>query len=67
VTGNGDCYMTGTFYAAKAQLSVTGNGSNDVIGSQYITNTLSVTGNGSFNVIWNPQLVAQPPLVSLVE
>jgi hypothetical protein len=41
VSGNGGSTYTGTFYVAGGTLNVTGNGTNDVIGSQYISRTLS--------------------------
>jgi hypothetical protein len=41
----------------NALLKVTGNGTQDTIGSQYISNTLQLGGNGSFNVDWNPNVV----------
>jgi hypothetical protein len=69
VTGNGTAplYMTGTFYAPKAELKVTGNGTEDTIGSQYISDTLTLGGNGSFNVDWDPTLVPGIRQVWLVE
>ena len=56
VTGAGTAPLsiTGTFYAAGALLKVTGNGTQDTIGSQYISDTLTLGGNGTFNVDWNP-------------
>lgn len=45
--------MTGTFYAAKALLSVTGNGTNQVLGAQYISWDLNLQGNGTYSVNWN--------------
>jgi len=69
VTGNGTApmYLTGTFYVPKAELNVTGNGTQDTIGSQYISNTLKLGGNGSFNVDWDPSLVPGIREVLLVE
>jgi len=69
VTGNGTAplYMTGTFYAPSAQLKVTGNGTQDTIGSQYISNTLILGGNGTFKVDWNPAVVPGVRQVWLVE
>ena len=45
--------ISGTFYAAGATLNVTGNGTQQTIGSQYISNTLVLGGNGSYAVNWN--------------
>ena len=59
--------ISGTFYAASAELKVTGNGTQDTIGSQYISNTLKLGGNGSFNVDWNPNVVPGIRQVWLVE
>jgi hypothetical protein len=66
-TGTAPLYMTGTFYAPKAELKVTGNGTEDTIGSQYISDTLTLGGNGSFNVDWDPTLVPGIRQVWLVE
>src|SRR5262249_37070616 len=49
--------ISGTFYASAAQLKVTGNGTQDTIGSQYISDTLTLGGNGTFNVNWDPNVV----------
>jgi hypothetical protein len=57
VTGNGNMNLSGTFYVPGALLKVTGNGANDVIGSQYISNTLKLGGNGNFTVDWNPDVI----------
>jgi len=67
VDGNGGNVMTGTFYAPNGLLNVTGNGSNDVIGSQYISKDLKVSGNGSFKVNWKPDQVAKTRILTLVE
>jgi hypothetical protein len=69
VTGSGvaPLLMTGTFYAPKAELKVTGNGVEDTIGSQYISNTLILGGNGTFKVDWKPALVPGIRQVWLVE
>jgi len=69
VTGNGTAplFITGTFYVPKAELDVTGNGTQDTIGSQYISDTLKLGGNGAFNVDWSPTLVPGIRCVWLVE
>ncbi len=67
VTGNGSMSMTGTFYAASANLTVAGNGGNNVIGSQYITDTIKTSGNGSFYVDWQANQSAPERLLGLVE
>jgi hypothetical protein len=69
VSGNGTAplFITGTFYVPKAELDVTGNGTQDTIGSQYISDTLKLGGNGTFNVDWSPTLVPGIRCVWLVE
>jgi hypothetical protein len=59
--------MTGTFYAAAANVTITGQGGyNNPIGSQWIAWQLAVTGSGSFTVNYNGQ--ATPVrLIQLVE
>ena len=59
VSGNGTAplQISGTFYVPGGLLSVTGNGTQDTIGSQYISDTLTLGGNGSFNVSWDPNLI----------
>jgi hypothetical protein len=69
VTGSGSSamYMTGSFYVPQGELKVTGNGTQDTLGSQYISDTLVISGNGSFNVHWDPKLVPAVREVWLVE
>src|SRR5262249_35901395 len=67
VSGHGTSTMTGTFYAAGGTLNVTGNGSNDVIGSQYISYNLVSGGNGSYRVAWNADQAGQTRIINLVE
>jgi hypothetical protein len=52
LAGNGGMSLSGAFYSAGATLQVTGNGTVDVIGAQYISNQLILSGNGNFNVNW---------------
>jgi hypothetical protein len=69
ITGQGGTQMTGTFYAAGAPIKITGSNSTngDVIGSQYISDTLQVGGNGSFSVNWDPKQVAPVRQLAIVE
>ena len=67
VSGNGSTSMYGTFYVAGGPLKVTGNGTGDVLGSQYISYDLITGGNGSFSISWNVNQVARTRLVGLVE
>jgi hypothetical protein len=50
ITGNGSMNLTGTIYAAGANINLTANGSANVIGSRIIADSMTVTGNGSVNV-----------------
>jgi hypothetical protein len=56
VTGNGSLNISGSIYAAAAEVDVTGNGGTTVAGSQIISNNLVVTGNGSVDVSYNANL-----------
>jgi hypothetical protein len=56
ITGQGNLNMTGTFYAAAANVTITGQGNyTNPIGSQWIAYQLAVTGSGSFTVNYNGQ------------
>ena len=59
--------MSGTFYAAHGTLNVTGNGTIDVLGSQYISYDMKVNGGGAFNIDWNVNQVARVRILRLVE
>jgi hypothetical protein len=50
LTGNGNLSITGTIYTPAAALTMTGNGTSDVFGSQVIANSLTLKGNGTVNV-----------------
>jgi hypothetical protein len=67
ITAQGNMNMSGTFYAASAKVSITGQGGYaNAIGSQWIAWEMSVTGQGSFNVSYDGQ--ATPVrLIQLVE
>jgi hypothetical protein len=67
ISGNGNMTITGTFYAPKAPVTITGNGSSNAIGSQYIAYDLSLNGNGSINVSWSQNTTARARWVQLVE
>jgi hypothetical protein len=66
-TGAAPLLLTGTFYVPQGELKVTGNGIQDTIGSQYISDTLVLGGNGTFRVDWQPTLVPGIREVLLVE
>ena len=67
ITAQGNMSMSGTFYAAAAKVSITGQGGyNNTIGSQWIAWQMAVTGSGSFSVDYNGK--ATPVrLIQLVE
>ena len=67
VAGNGGTAMSGTFYVAGGTLNVTGNGTNNVMGAQYISNLLTLGGNGTVNVVWNADQVPRQRILRLVE
>lgn len=50
VTGNGATTILGTIYAPASVLTLSGNGSQNVIGSFDIVNTATVSGNGSLQI-----------------
>lgn len=59
--------ISGTFYAASAALSVTGNGTQQTIGSQFISYDLVLGGNGSYSCSWDAKLTAGTREILLVE
>ena len=66
VSGGGSFSLIGTFYAANANLKVTGNG-DAVIGSQYISRTLSLGGGGNTLINYSDEGTARLREVILVE
>jgi hypothetical protein len=66
ISGNGSFSLTGTFYAANAQMSVTGNGTA-VIGSQYISRTFTISGGGNVLIDYTPKGTARIRDIRLVE
>jgi Flp pilus assembly protein TadG len=69
IQGSADTIMsiTGTFYVAGGLLSVTGNGDQQTIGSQYISYDLKLGGNGTYFCSWNPNLDPGKRELRLVE
>ena len=67
VSGSGGSSMSGLFYAAAANLKVTGNGGADVLGSQYISYNLTLSGNGGYGVNWSPNTTPGKRALYLVE
>lgn len=66
-SSSGTFTITGAFYTANGMLSVTGNGVQQTLGSQYISSTLQLGGNGSFNCTWTPDLTPGKRELFLVE
>jgi hypothetical protein len=54
ITGQGDMSLTGTVYAAAAEIDVGGFGEANIVGSQIIANNMKVTGSGAVTVNYNP-------------
>ncbi len=50
ITGNGTMNISGTIYAAKAPITVTGNAGTTTVGSLIVGLSLKVAGNGAVNV-----------------
>jgi hypothetical protein len=69
ITGQGSMNISGTFYVAGGPIQITGSSATslDVIGSQYISDTLQSGGNGSYQVNWDPQKTARLRELCLVE
>ncbi len=69
IAGQGSTNVTGTFYVPNAPLSITGSNSTgaDIIGSQYISDTLQSGGNGKYNVNWSPNYTAPIRQLQIVE
>ncbi len=62
VTGNGQVTLTGTVYAAKAAVALTGTAAAglDVLGGAYVADSMTVTGAGAVTVNLG---LAPPPRV----
>lgn len=67
ITGNGNSQLYGTIYGQHALLSVQGNGTQDVIGSQYISYDVNLGGNGNFNITWDNDVTARTRFLYIVE
>jgi len=67
LTGNGTSQISGTFYAKRGMLTVSGNGAQDILGSQYISYKVNLGGNGNFNIDWRADKTARTRLYYLVE
>jgi hypothetical protein len=67
ITGNGASALYGTVYAQHGTLNVSGNGTQDVLGSQYVSYDVTVGGNGSFYIQWRQDLTVRTRYIYLVE
>jgi hypothetical protein len=67
IAGHGDLSITGTFYAARASLNITGDGALNEIGSQYISYDLFLAGNGDITIDWVNNPTARARVIQLVE
>ena len=83
IAGNGYFQVTGTFYAAGAQLAIAGNGTSSTgyyldasgnkvwgasqIGSQYVSQDLALSGNGNININYSGPNKAKTRIITLVE
>jgi hypothetical protein len=67
ITGSGAMSLYGTVYAAYAGVRLTGSGGNDVMGGQYVVDSLTVTGSGTATVDPGNLPVARMRLFGLVE
>lgn len=66
ISGQGSFNLTGTIYAANANMQISGNGTA-VIGSQYISRTLNLSGNGAVLINYTDNGTARIRDVRLVE
>jgi hypothetical protein len=66
ISGGGNFTLKGTFYAANAELQITGNG-DATIGSQYISSTLNIGGNGRIIIDYTDDGTARLREAILVE
>jgi len=67
ITGNGTSELYGAIYAQHGKLTVSGNGAQDVLGSQYISYDVNLGGNGNFNISWRQDMTARDRRIYLVE
>jgi hypothetical protein len=67
LAGNGNMYVTGTFYAAKAVLNIQGASGSNTIGSQYVSYDLSLGGNGGITIDYTAAPHPQTRRLGLVE
>jgi Flp pilus assembly protein TadG len=67
ISGGGSMYITGTFYAAAAQMNISGSGTTNYIGSQYISYDLALGGNGNISIDYGNAPIPRSRVLKLVE
>jgi hypothetical protein len=67
LSGQGKMNVTGTIYAAYSSMTISGQASDNVMGGQYIVDSLTVSGQGTVNVNPSNQPVAATRRYGLVE
>ena len=67
ISGGGSMYITGTFYAAGAQMNINGSGAQNYIGSRYISYDLALGGNGNININYGNAPIPRSRVLRLVE
>jgi hypothetical protein len=67
ISGGGNMYITGTFYAASALLNISGSGVTNYIGSQYISYDLALGGNGNISIDYGNAPIPRTRVLKLVE
>jgi len=61
MSGNGNMTVTGTIYAPHSRVKITGNGSNQTITAQIVSDTLEVGGNGNITINYDATKFYVPP------
>jgi hypothetical protein len=68
ITGQGSLFsLTGTLYSPSATMTLSGQGTADIIGSSVVANTVNITGNGTVKVDYNSGGVLNQRILTLVE
>jgi hypothetical protein len=67
LNGGSGMNITGTFYFAGAPVTISGNSTTAILGSQYISYDLTLTGTASLTVTWDSAKVARQRAIYLVE
>jgi hypothetical protein len=67
IAGYGKTNILGTIYGAHATLNVVGNGTANIIGSQYVVYRLALSGTGNLSVRRDIGILARIRVIGLVE